>query len=400
VKRILPVHVRIPTATECTGPEIVPPVFGPVSFLRAVKKAGRRFQWTGLCLLAGLGICISGCQSIGPGTVPRDRSDYSSSVGDSWKRQTLLNIVKLRYLDPPIFVDVGQIVAGYSLQTSLSAGGTLSTRRAIQGNFATAGGSAIFTDRPTITYVPLTGNKFIRGLMTPLPPESVFFTIQSGWPADSVLFATVTSLNSLKNQESSIAGVTPPDPDFLRVLQLLRKIQLSGAMSMRVQVDPQKNQTTLLTVRGKDVPPEIAEYGREVRRLLRLDPDAQEFKLVFGSMPANNQEVAVTTRSMMQQMATMASQVEVPPEDVSQGRAAPGWEAVSSNTNAVRLIQIKCSKTEPANAFVKVDYRHHWFWIDDRDLKSKRVFSFMMMLFTLADTGEKEGLPLITIPAQ
>jgi len=28
------------------------------------------------------------------------------------------------------------------------------------------------------------------------------------------------------------------------------------------------------------------------------------------------------------------------------------------------------------------------------------VFSFMMMLFTLVDTGEKEHLPLITIPAQ
>jgi hypothetical protein len=329
-----------------------------------------------------------------------DRSGYSSAIGDSWKRQTLLNIVKLRYVDPPIFVDVGQIVAGYSLQTGVSAGGTLSTERAIQGNYLSASGQAIYTDRPTITYVPLTGNKFIRGLMTPLPPASVFFTIQSGWPADAVLFASVASLNGLKNQETSIAGVSPPDPDFLRALQLMRKIQLSGGMSMRVQTDVQKRETTLLTVRGKDLPPELVEYGREVRRLLHLDPDAEEFKLVFGSTPANNQEVAVITRSMMQQMSTMASQVEVPPEDVTQGRAAPGWESVSANTNAVRLIQIKCSKTKPADAFVTVDYRNHWYWIDDRDLKSKRVFSFMMMLFTLADTGEKENLPLITIPAQ
>jgi len=44
--------------------------------------------------------------------------------------------------------------------------------------------------------------------------------------------------------------------------------------------------------------------------------------------------------------------------------------------------------------------RGHWFWIDDRDQKTKRAFAFMMFLFTLADTGERENLPLITIPAR
>src|SRR5208283_5400519 len=257
-----------------------------------------------------------------------------------------------------------------------------------------------YTDRPTITYVPLTGNKFVKGLMTPLPPEAVFFTIQSGWPADGVLFASVASLNGLKNQETSIAGVTPPDPDFMRVLQLMRKIQLSGAVAFRIKQDAQKQQTAILAFRSKDMSPQILDDIHELRRLLRLDPDAEELNVVFGGNSVSNKEIAVITRSMMQQMATMASQVEVPPEDVSQGRAIPGWDAGAGNTNAVRLIQIKCSKSEPTDAFVAVDYRHHWFWIDDRDLKSKRVFSFIMMLFTLADTGEKENLPLITIPAQ
>jgi hypothetical protein len=64
------------------------------------------------------------------------------------------------------------------------------------------------------------------------------------------------------------------------------------------------------------------------------------------------------------------------------------------------MIQIHCSKEKPGNASVAIHYRENWFWIDDRDLKSKRVFAFMLMLFTLADTGEREALPLITIPAQ
>ena len=88
----------------------------------------------GLVLLLGL----TGCHSIGPGSIPGDRSDYSSSVGDSWKRRTLLNIVKLRYLDPPLLLDVGRIVAGYTLQTGVSASGTLSLENAVQGKFVTA----------------------------------------------------------------------------------------------------------------------------------------------------------------------------------------------------------------------------------------------------------------------
>ena len=45
-------------------------------------------------------------------------------------------------------------------------------------------------------------------------------------------------------------------------------------------------------------------------------------------------------------------------------------------------------------------YRNQWFWIDDRDWKSKRALTAVMFLFTMAETGGEEKLPLITIPAQ
>src|SRR5262245_34595150 len=220
--------------------------------------------------LAMIPVALTGCRSIGPATVARDRFDYSDAITESWKRQTLLNIVKMRYLDPPIFVDVGQIVAGYSIETSVSAGGTVSSEAAVQGNFFNAGGAAKFTDRPTITYTPLTGNKFVKGLMTPIPPDALFFTIQSGWPADAILMAAVGSLNGVKNAESTAGGVSAPDEDFLKAIQLMRKIQLSGGVGMRVVQDPNKQQSSIITFRSKGITSETLSDMAELRKLLRL----------------------------------------------------------------------------------------------------------------------------------
>ncbi len=352
-------------------------------------------------LICALLLLITGCSSIGPKTIPRDRYDYSGSISESWKRQTLLNIVKLRYYDPPIFVDVGQIVSGYSLETSGSLGGQLSSSGAVQGNTLAVGGAAKFTDRPTVTYTPLTGDKFVKALMTPLTPESVFFTIESGWPADAILFLTVKRLNGLRNQEASIAGLSKADPRFMRVLELLRKIQDADAVGMRVQQDAQKQQTTILTFRSRDISEAALSQSRELRQLLGLSPDASEFKLAFGAVASNDKELAMQTRSLLHILTLLAAQVEVPPEHITRHLATPGVNEVEGGADRdFSLIRIRGSKSRPAQAYVAVQYRDHWFWIDDGDLKSKRTFAFMMMLFTLTDSGGREVMPLITIPAQ
>lgn len=79
------------------------------------------------CLFLVIILVGSGCRSIGPNKVNRDRIDYSQSLADSWKSQMLLNIVKIRYLDLPIFLDVGQLVTGYSLETSVNLGGSVAS---------------------------------------------------------------------------------------------------------------------------------------------------------------------------------------------------------------------------------------------------------------------------------
>ena len=82
---------------------------------------------------------ISGCHHIGPKTIMDDRLPYNEAIAASWKQQTLLNIVRLRYADMPEFVDVSSIVNGFEHgRTTTGASARKSIPRASSSTFSLA----------------------------------------------------------------------------------------------------------------------------------------------------------------------------------------------------------------------------------------------------------------------
>jgi hypothetical protein len=342
---------------------------------------------------------LSSCTHVGPKTVLVDRVDYGATIADSWKEQTLLNIVKMRYMDLPVFMDVASIVSGYSLQTGVNVGGVVSSKEAIQGNYASIGGQAIYTDRPTITYVPLTGEKFLRGLITPIDPKNIFFMMQAGYAADFLLGLTVESLNGLRNRSMTGGVAREADPEFIRVLQLLREVQAAGALGMRVEEDKAKRSTGVLFFRSDDVSADILEKTAEIRRLLKLPENQQKYTLTYSPVRGAEDELAVNSRSMLQIIGAFASYLDVPETHLKEHRALPAFENVARQERH-DAVRIHSGAEKPEDAFAAVRYRDNWFWIDDGDLQTKRALTAVVYLFTLADTGTPERLPLVTIPAQ
>jgi hypothetical protein len=356
-------------------------------------KSGALFTTLALLLLAG-------CSHIGPKTVTRDRFDYNTAIADSWKEQTLLNIVKLRYADMPLFVEVASVVSGYTLESSVNLGGNVSSANAVQGDFLSLGTAGTYTDRPTITYVPITGEKFNRSFMTPIPPNLFLFLLESGWSAEMVFPIVVDAINGLRSLRAAGSQARTGDPGYYRTIFLLQQLQDSGHMSMRVVRDRDAKETAVLFLYRQNLPPEIIEALKEFEKLLGLRPESSDLKVRYGSIPETDQELALQTRSMLQIMIALATQIDVPSEHVEGGLTVPSLILPDSEEAKMRqLIKVHTTPDKPEKAFVSVNYRDNWFWIDDGDFYSKRVFTFLMILFSLTESGGKEGLPLITIPA-
>jgi len=348
-------------------------------------------------------VLMAGC-TLGPGTITRDRFDYSAAVADSWKSQMLLNLVRLRYGDTGVFLDVGQIVSGYTIETSVAAGATWNLfgfsipHPNVPNNGVSAGVTGRFTDRPTITYTPLMGERFARSMMTPVPPASVLSLIQAGYPVDMVMRLMVSVVNGLDNKSGGDLRGRAAEPEFLELLERMRRVQLSGAIGLRVRKGESQELATLLTFRQK-VEPGTAAETLGIRTLLGLDPDASEFRVVYGSIASDNREIAMLTRSALEILINLASYIEVPETHIAEQRVGPNAEAEQGSSGPLRpLLRVKSSRERPADAFAAVPYRDHWFWIDDRDIPSKRMFSFIMFIFTLVEPGSKEAPPVLTIP--
>jgi hypothetical protein len=351
-------------------------------------------------LLALSFIALVACTNIGPNTIPRDRFNYNESISESWKEQTLLNIVKTRYADMPLFVEVASIVSGYTLETSISAGVAQSSNNVLEDDTVAIGGRTKFTDRPTITYAPITGSQFNRSFMTPIPPRVILFLVQSGWPVDLIFPLTVESMNGLRSQVLVGASERRGNDDYYRTIELLREMQKSGATGMQIQHDDDSKDTAILLFYKDALSQEGESQLREIRTLLGLKSDLTAATVKYGYLPSADDEIAMLTRSMLQLVALLASFVDVPADHVTSGRTlGSNLTAASTETNGRRLIRISSAQDEPESAFVSVRYRDYWYWIDDGDFYSKRAFTFVMILFSLTESGTNVGLPLVTIPA-
>jgi hypothetical protein len=336
--------------------------------------------------------CIT--RSIGPRTIPRARLDYNEAISRSWDVQLLLNIVRLRYRDNPLFTDVNSVTASYSFNRSAAVG------TAYDGDdwSASIGGGIGFEDNPVISYSYLSGEAFVQRILSPLAPSTLEQLAQSGWSIERLLLCCVNSINGIGNAIAA-AGPTPDRipsfETFQRVAVLFRRLQISGNATAE-QDEAGRVFFFLDTAAGAD--------GDSLRALLQLDPTAQRFEVVSSARRQQPTQLAVQGRSLMAVMFFLSHAVEVPEVHRVAGKVTVTRDTTGAEFDwshvVGRLMRVRSGATEPTDAAVKVAVRDHWYWIDDSDLNSKTTFALLRLLLFLKSGERMAQPPIVTIPAR
>ena len=362
-----------------------------MNFISGINRVrGRLFaRNTSIILVV---VLISGCSSVGPKSINRDQLDYGQSIGQNWKNQLLSNLVRLRYGDMPVYLDVGQIVAGYSLETQISGGLGYGTAFD-SSNTASLGASGRFTDRPTITYTPKTGTDYLTSLLKPIKPSSLLALIQSGYDARLLFTWAVEAINGLHNYSVGARGNRLPDPEFYEFVDRLGKLQTSGGIAFEQSTDPATKDKVIVFFRNVSASDSELEEGKRAREVVGLNTEREKFRVVYSPFAFEDDVLAIQTRSILQIMSAMSGFVDVP--DSKSTQAFEGYE-LSSET--ISPFFVHSGPDKPENSFASVSYDDYWYWIEPTDLQSKRIFTLMLFLTTLTSTGGDENNPVLTIP--
>lgn len=340
-------------------------------------------------------LALAGCarHSVGPRTIRPAQFGYNEAISRSWDEQLLLNLVRLRYRDNPLFVDVNSITASYSFNRSalLSA---LTDGDLDLGELGAELGLAM-EENPVITYGYLRGEEFAQRMLSPLSAADLQALALSGWSVERLMLCCYQSVNEVENALTATGPTPELAPDFERfhrVAALVRRLQQSRRLALEFEADGKS------FLRFRDTAgPEAAE----LRSLLALDPQATRFEVVPPRGERTPAQVRAQGRSLLGVMFFLAHAVEVPEVHRRAGKVTITRDSTGAEFDWNRvlgpLLRIRSAASRPADAAVRVAYRGHWYWIADDDLNSKSTFALLRLLLFLKSTGAQGPSPLITV---
>jgi hypothetical protein len=305
-------------------------------------------------LVLVLAVGTLGCSAAAK-AVRTNYAGFNETIQYNNSQQMLLNLVRLKYRDTPLFLKVGALSTSYSMGGSVELSAGRVSNHSLLG--AEMGGS--FSVQPTITYTPLEGETYVKQVLTEVDTTTFALLFRSGWPMRTLSHIMLESIGDYMNNADE-----PSYPQFNVMVEVLHQARKEGRLELvkdddRVGIEILTDRTELLS----------EERTGEMRRLFM---PVEDFQL----------------RSFLDIMFFLGKNTEVP--ESQQDQVKPG------NVNG--WMNIRSSPGRPSDALVWVKYNGYYFSIARNDIRSKDSFALLKLLFQL-QAGDVETIaPILTLP--
>jgi hypothetical protein len=198
-------------------------------------------------------------------------------------------------------------------------------------------------------------------------------------------------INGIHNEIGTPGERRQGDDQFHELLDVIHQLQRAGALGMHFEGDlPKVNVDIILpkVARTDSVQRSITRF----KELLKLDQDQHVFDIEYGVIMEEKNHITVQTHSILEMLANISWYIDVPEEHVAEGRTLSTFHPDDPD-----LIHVRVSPERPKDAFIAIDYRGYWYYIEDRDVKSKNTFAVMQILMSMANNASGAVGPLISI---
>jgi len=344
-----------------------------------------------------LGCLLVGCNVVGPSAIRSGRLAYNEVIAETDSQQMLLAVIRTRYEESGSLLAVASVTANFRVTTSTAIQFGFGNDDNYAGNLVPFGAGAIYEENPTISYRPVAGEKYARQLMSPIPVAVLArFAGTLAEPAP-VYTALVSSVNGIDNPDFLFSSAQV-DPKFSRFVTIMT--ELTQAHRLHWVEDPH-NAGSFSIVIDRFAPSYVAEVA-ELLHVLGLSALKEDSQRVVLPVPLaldgrSRGGIGITTRSIFDLVEILSAVIEVPEEDQQNGVTVsyPSMGLVGKD------LRVRRSGGRPEHASVAVKYRDGWFYIDDKDLVTKKFFKLLGDLWasTIAESDANAGAaPIMTVP--
>jgi hypothetical protein len=352
-----------------------------------------------LDLLIGLALCsvaATGCAILGPASIKGSRSSYNDAIVTTNSQQVLGMLVRMRYGEPVGLLAVSSVTANLNLKANIGSEFGFGPDSNFAGNLTPLSAGIGFEENPTISYVPVEGEKYLRQMLSPLPIDLTVLQLGTLGNSPQIMSLLIASINGIANPAFLSSASATVDPRFERIVDLLAELDRSSRAAW-VQEPGEPPSFALAFSDG------AADAGEidELYQLLGLAPPRDldhtvTLPVSLGIGHPDKAAIRLRTRSLYQLFQIAAASAEVPEGDLQSG-LAPRLPPAGAAGQAMR---IRGSSSCPGDAMVAVKHHGWWFFIDGTDTASKLTFRILesLMSVRMAESASQRATPVLTVP--